>query len=217
MWNSPELLAKVSSVAGIDLVPAFDYEVAHVNISIGNKEAGVTITDSGERRDDDTAAFAWHYDSFPFVCVTMLSDCAGMVGGETALKMPSGEVMKVRGPSQGYAVVMQGRYIEHAALKAIGGAERITMITPFRPRDPMARDESVLTTVRSISHLGELYSNYSEYRFNVVQARMEMKMKAVREQLVANDEFDVESMHQFLREQQEYLQSMIDEIREVDD
>ena len=44
-------------------------------------------------------AFAWHYDSFPFVCVTMLSDCAGMVGGETAIRMPSGEVKKIRGPT----------------------------------------------------------------------------------------------------------------------
>ena len=29
----------------------------------------------------------------------MLSDCAGMVGGETAIRMPSGEVKKIRGPT----------------------------------------------------------------------------------------------------------------------
>jgi hypothetical protein len=28
----------------------------------------------------------------------MLSDCTGMVGGETALRTPAGEVLKVRGP-----------------------------------------------------------------------------------------------------------------------
>ncbi|KAG2413332.1 hypothetical protein HFD88_002521 [Aspergillus terreus] len=69
---------------------------------------------------DETAAFAWNYDSLPFVCVTMLSDCTGMVGGETALKTATGEIMKVRGPAMGTAVVMQGRYIEHRAPKALG-------------------------------------------------------------------------------------------------
>lgn len=44
-------------------------------------------------------AVAWHYDSFPFVCVMMLSDCTDMVGGETAVRKPSGEVMKIRGPA----------------------------------------------------------------------------------------------------------------------
>lgn len=48
---------------------------------------------------DETSAVAWHYDSFPFVCVTMVSDCTDMVGGETAIKLPSGEVRKVRGPA----------------------------------------------------------------------------------------------------------------------
>lgn len=47
----------------------------------------------------ELSSVAWHYDSFPFVCVTMLSDCTGMVGGETALRTATGEVMKVRGPA----------------------------------------------------------------------------------------------------------------------
>lgn len=29
----------------------------------------------------------------------MLSDCTGMIGGETALRTGTGEVMKVRGPA----------------------------------------------------------------------------------------------------------------------
>lgn len=111
---------------------------------------------------------------------------------------------------------MQGRYIEHAALKAIGGSERISMITPFRPRDPMARDECVLTTVRGISHLGELYTAYSEYRFQVLQARMTMKTKEIQDKFADDNGFDVEGMHSFLKEQQQYIQSMIDEIQNLD-
>lgn len=49
--------------------------------------------------EDELPAVAWHYDSFPFVCVTMISDCTGMVGGETALRTATGDVMKVRGPA----------------------------------------------------------------------------------------------------------------------
>lgn len=96
-WNSPETIARISEVAGIDLLPSIDFEIANINISINDEneveEKVITLS------DDRMSAVAWHYDSFPFVCVTMLSDCTGMVGGETALRMPSGEVMKVRGPA----------------------------------------------------------------------------------------------------------------------
>lgn len=43
-------------------------------------------------------ALRWHYDSVPFVCVTMLSDCTKMVGGDTAIRTGNGAVMKVRAP-----------------------------------------------------------------------------------------------------------------------
>lgn len=96
-WRSSEVLAKISDVAGIDLIPAMNYEIAAINIAV-NGETATVIKDT-KTEDDDLPAFAWHWDSYPFVCVTMLSDCTGMVGGETALKTASGEIMKVRGPA----------------------------------------------------------------------------------------------------------------------
>lgn len=96
-WNSPEVLSKISDVAGIELIPAMDYEIAAINISLPKQP--VDIIDDNKTNDEDLPAFAWHRDSYPFVCVTMLSDCTGMVGGETALKTASGEIMKVRGPA----------------------------------------------------------------------------------------------------------------------
>lgn len=93
-WWSPEVLARVSEAAGVDLVPAFDYEVANVNISINDQNATEVVTFG-----DKSSAVAWHYDSFPFVCVTMAADCTGMVGGETAIKLPNGEERRVRGPA----------------------------------------------------------------------------------------------------------------------
>lgn len=93
-WRSPEVLAKISEVAGIELIPSMNYEIAAINISVNDQTTTVM-----KAEDDDLPAFAWHRDSYPFVCVTMLSDCTGMVGGETALKTASGEIMKVRGPA----------------------------------------------------------------------------------------------------------------------
>lgn len=97
-WKSPEVLARISEVAGIDLVPSIDFEIANINISIRDENTNVEET-IPIVKDDDLPAVAWHYDSFPFVCVTMLSDCTGMIGGETALRTPSGDIMKVRGPA----------------------------------------------------------------------------------------------------------------------
>lgn len=94
-WNSPEVLNAVSRVAGVDLVPAIEYEVGHVNISINDVTTELTAIENS----DDSSAFAWHLDSYAFVCVTMLSDCTGMIGGETAMRTGTGEVMKVRGPA----------------------------------------------------------------------------------------------------------------------
>lgn len=100
-WNSPELLAKLSAVAGIDVVPHIDFEIANINITWNGQTR--TITPASAATKDPLAnpesAVAWHFDSMPFVCVVMLSDCTDMVGGETALKLPNGEIKKVRGPS----------------------------------------------------------------------------------------------------------------------
>lgn len=78
-----------------------DFEIGHINISINSKEdqekAKKAIA-AGKVNDDDGAIVGWHTDSYPFVCVLMLSDCTEMVGGETALRTGTGEILKVRGP-----------------------------------------------------------------------------------------------------------------------
>jgi hypothetical protein len=78
----------------VDLVPAIDIEISNINIS-------TTDFDDGEAKSEtsnDLPATKWHYDSYPFVCVVMLSDASTMVGGETAIRKPSGDIIKVRGP-----------------------------------------------------------------------------------------------------------------------
>lgn len=101
-WKSPEVLSIISKIAGVDLVPAMDWEIGHVNISVKSEEQKQKdlelIKARGDAEDDDSPIVDWHTDSYPFVCVTMLSDCTDMVGGETALRKANGEVVKVRGP-----------------------------------------------------------------------------------------------------------------------
>lgn len=98
-WKNPQTLEIISRIAGIELVPVIDYEIGHINISIPgaikeNSEGILIANDGGE------AVVDWHRDSYPFVCVLMMSDTTGMVGGETALKTGTGGIMKVRGPTK---------------------------------------------------------------------------------------------------------------------
>lgn len=51
-----------------------DLEIGHINISVIDKNSS------------KNAVVNWHKDSYPFVCVLMLSDTTGMQGGETVLK-----------------------------------------------------------------------------------------------------------------------------------
>ena len=113
-WNHPETLSIISKVAGVDLVPVMDLEVAHINFSVKSeketKDELAVINKQKEYYDadegiggcpweDDKPVVGWHTDSYPFVCVLMLSDCTNMVGGETALRTGFGDVRKVRGPT----------------------------------------------------------------------------------------------------------------------
>ncbi|RAL08073.1 uncharacterized protein BO97DRAFT_228905 [Aspergillus homomorphus CBS 101889] len=214
-WKSPEVLSIISQVAGIELVPSIDFEIANINISVRDENSEVEKTISLVS-DDELPAVAWHYDSFPFVCVTMLSDCTGMVGGETALRAPNGEIMKVRGPAMGTAVVLQGRYIEHQALKAMGGRERISMVTCFRPKSPLVKDETVLVGVRGISNISELYTQYTDYRLEILEERIRHQRKQEREREVAQRPFNVPDMKRFLTNQKLFIESMLQEIQEVD-
>lgn len=49
-WNSPRVLAKISEVAGIELTPAMDYEIAAINISVNDQTVAIV---SAPKVDDD--------------------------------------------------------------------------------------------------------------------------------------------------------------------
>ncbi|KAI9791918.1 MAG: hypothetical protein M1833_001300 [Piccolia ochrophora] len=220
-WKDPATLSIISKVAGVDLVPNIDLEIGHINISVKSEtqkdeELAVLEKEGGRSHQVDKPVVDWHTDSYPFVCVVMLSDASTMIGGETALRTGNGGILKVRGPQMGSAVVLQGRYIEHQALRALGTTERITMVTSFRPRSPHVRDDSVLTTVRPISVLSELYYQFSEYRLEMLEERIRATLRELRESKRGEKLPNIKSLKQFLNTQQEFLKRTSDEIIEED-
>lgn len=112
---------------------------------------------------------------------------------------------------------MQGRYIEHQALKSTVARERISMVTPFRPKSHLARDETILTGSRAISNWSELYYGYTDYRLEVLEERLREKRKTERAREDTKRPFDCESMRQFLEDQIIYLETTYAEIYPVED
>ncbi|KAH6984439.1 hypothetical protein BKA56DRAFT_517514 [Ilyonectria sp. MPI-CAGE-AT-0026] len=202
-WKNPQTLSIISKIAGIDLIPNIEYEIGNINIAVqGPVKDGSEVEKTG---DENLSVTKWHYDSYPFVCVVMMSDASEMMGGETALKSGTGEILKVRGPQMGSAVVLQGRYVQHQALAALGGRERITMITSFRPRDPIIKDDSVLTSIRPISEPSELYYQWTKYRVEVLQERLKSMLNEMEENHRAGKQTDVKRVKEVLEQQEKYL------------
>ena len=190
-WTHPATLAAISAAAGTQLEIVMPYEIGHTNIQMGPTGHGnvfniplsaedptpVLLSEwNDEEGDLARPTVYWHNDSYPFVCVVSLSSPKEtQFGGETALKRQDGSILKVGCPAQGWAVVLQGGLIEHVALRAFGYGERITMVTSYRPEDPRVRDTSVLTTVRPVSKLAELYEQWFRYRSEVLKKRCEAR------------------------------------------
>lgn len=91
----------------------------------------------------------WHKDQTPVVLVLMLSDTSTMVGGETAIKIGNGNIIKARGASVGGAVMMTGGYLEHAALRATNCAERLSLVNSYTYSNPDADDSA--TTLKGFN------------------------------------------------------------------
>lgn len=77
-------------------------------------------------------------------------------------------------------------------------------------------DDSVLTTVRRISDLNELYSQWTEYRVEIVEERCRRLVKKVRERKRVGRDFDVAAVKRELEELKEVLERTAGEIVDED-
>lgn len=85
-------------------------------------------------------------------------------------------------------------------------------MTSFRPKSAAVKDDTVLHTVRAISDLKELYHQYAEYRFEILQDRFQDVGRKLRDRKRANRPFDTAAIKSFIREQIEFLEAMDREI-----
>ena len=102
-------------------------------------------------------------------------------------------------------MVLQGRHIRHKALRALGATERITMVTSFRPKKAQVPDDTVLTNVRSISDLGDLYHQFSEYRLEILEERLRGVLKSYRDNARAGKKQETKAIKAFLKEQKDFI------------
>lgn len=89
------------------------------------------------------------------------------------------------------------------------------MVTSFRPRSHTVKDDTVLTTVRPISNLSELYYQFSEYRLEILEERIREKLKTLRETQKTGRKMKTKDLKAFLHEQEVFLAHMNKEM--VDD
>jgi hypothetical protein len=87
------------------------------------------------------------------------------------------------------------------------------MVTSFRPRSPRVRDDTVLTTVRPVSNLSDLYGQTVEYQLENAESRIRQMLKSVRESMKSGAT-DVESIKSFLNFEIKTLSHLNDEIVE---
>lgn len=90
------------------------------------------------------------------------------------------------------------------------------MVTSFRPRNPTVRDDTVLTTVRPISNLAELYGQFSEYRLEMLEERIRQQLREIREARAAGRGVSTARIKAFLADQELFLAHMNREMIEDD-
>ncbi|CAG7964831.1 unnamed protein product [Penicillium salamii] len=238
-WTHPKTMAIVSEAVGVPLEVIMPTEIGHTNIQVeGNTVTEMTsnlrvepavekLELSSEDRGydplkDKSSIIPWHYDSYPYVCVLMLSETEGMIGGETYIKKGDGDAQKVRfsllprvqssllifclqveGPQLGHAVMLQGGEVCHLAARAKGVKERISTITSYRSKKPGIYDSSYITNVRPYADIDSLYPEWAECRLRKLRDELthfldekEKKDDPVRER---------KEIHNLIEQQIQYL------------
>lgn len=64
--------------------------------------------------------------------------------------------------------------------------ERVTIVTSFRPKNPLLVDDTTNKNVRNKSHLTELYYQWTTYRLDVISQRARIAAEALREKYAEN-------------------------------
>lgn len=106
--------------------------------------------------------------------------------------------------------------------------ERITIVTSFRPRDPLLLETSSLMNVRNKSGLSELYYQWTSYRLRLLGERFRLeaeRLDKVQREVVTETEkgsgnyrtevVDLAGLQLWMDEQMDYMKRTIFEMRPV--
>ncbi|KAH0397297.1 hypothetical protein KCU89_g8424, partial [Aureobasidium melanogenum] len=209
VWTHPRTVSIISDALGIKVEAIMPTEIGHTNIQVSGpgdvldqlsvqpSQEALPLTDEEEAYDplSGSSVIPWHVDSYPYVCIVMLSDTTHMKGGETYIS--GKDIQAVKGPSLGTAVVLQGGQVRHLAARTFGSAERITTITSFRAAEVGRFDDSRLANLRAYDNLPELYSQWSVYRLR--------KMRAEIDAALAEIDRTAQAGHTFIHQETENL------------
>ena len=91
------------------------------------------------------------------------------------------------------------------------------MVTSYRPKSPFLADDSVLSTVRGISDLSELYYEYGRYRLEMLEERIRFELKKLRDAHMAGKKTNTRAVKHFLEEQERFLRCTNKEIVQDED
>ncbi|CAE7463161.1 Kifc2 [Symbiodinium sp. CCMP2456] len=158
MSTSEAMLLACSSMVGCDLAwHPFRVEHMMTNIQMKGKEAA--------------KVFDWHHDSNSFVLLVNLSEIPeDGRGGGTLMQEASGAAHEVRAPGPGWAYIMQGKRVLHAA-NASENWTRIVSVISFCSKDTLAAESLEEDTVdlhlaRNYTDHAVLDKEYAAYRLS---------------------------------------------------
>ena len=100
-------------------------------------------------------------------------------------------------------------------IRYLGLREALLTLKSRSPRNCCLPDDTVLTTVRPISDLSELYLQFSEYRMEILEERIRDQLRALRETRRSGKKLNITRFKSFLQEQEKFLAHMSKEM--IDD
>ncbi|KAK9242138.1 hypothetical protein V1506DRAFT_509739 [Lipomyces tetrasporus] len=181
-WHHPATQAVINEAFSAALKPLpREADLGYVNVQLGVEDLpGVyKYTEEPAKPLPPSEAAAtiasFEYDNTRSMHGTKIWFQFTMEGGETAIKKGDGSIIKARGAKMGGAVLMQGGYTEHAALRATNCPERVSMVTSYCFADPDADDSC--TTLRSFDPVNDdkptLWNVYLEYKLKRLRNRID--------------------------------------------
>ena len=126
----------------------------------------------------------WHFDSTPFVLVTILTDHTHDPGAHLIVSQNNTEIMyKLEKPGQ--ACLMQGNQVFHCAQQSLIG-ERMSMVSSFCVDSPLIYDCSSLKTPITYSDFNSCVDQYLDHFLIIMRKNCKADVANV-----ANDKFCV--------------------------